>query len=144
MRSGVATIGLFALALAVVGGCDDRSYRTIGANIDVLTKRSVELPGPAIERLRKIGRRAIPQIETAMHTAAARGKVNLIAAMAAIGEPESAAILQHFAVYDASPEVRAACEDVLKSWAAGTDPRSQQAKLALARIDEKRRLGQTE
>jgi hypothetical protein len=29
------------------------------------------LPGPAIERLRKIGRRAVPQIETAMHTAGA-------------------------------------------------------------------------
>lgn len=144
MRFGVAAMGLFALILAVVSGCDDRSYRTIGANIDVLTKRSVELPGPAIERLRKIGRPAIPQIETAMHTAAARGKVNLIAAMAAIGEPESTAILQHFAVYDTNPEVRAACEDVLKQWATGSDPRSQPAKLALARIDEKRRLGQTE
>ena len=63
-------------------------------------------PAPAIERLRKIGRRAVPQIETAMHTASARGKVNLVAALDAIGEPESAAVLQHFAVYDPSPEVR--------------------------------------
>jgi len=98
----------FSLALV---GCDDRSYRDIGASIDVLAKRSDELPGPAIERLQKIGRRAVPQIETAMHTASPRGKVNLVSALAAIGEPESTAILQHFAVYDKSPEVRAACED---------------------------------
>jgi len=130
---------LFALA-----GCDDRSYRDIGAAINVLTKQSEELPGPAIARLRQIGRRAVPQIETAMHTASARGKNNLISVLAAIGEPESAAILQHFAVYDANPEVRAACEDVLAQWAAGSDWRGQAAKQAIARIQEKRRLGQAE
>lgn len=135
----------FCLAvLFAFAGCDDRSYRDIGAAINVLTKQSEELPGPAIARLRQIGRRAVPQIETAMHTASARGKTNLISVLAAIGEPESAAILQHFAVYDANPEVRAACEDVLAQWAAGSDRRSQPAKQAIARIQEKRRLGQAE
>ena len=123
--------------------CDDRSYREIGGAIDVLKKNN-ELPGPAIERLRKIGRRAVPQLETAMHTAPARGKVNLVAALAALGEPESAAILQHFAVYDASSEVRTACEQVLAQWAAAGDRRAQPAKQALARVEEKRRLGLAE
>ena len=135
---------LFAVALLVLPACDDRSYREIGAAIDVLAKRSDELPGPAIERLQKIGRRAVPQIETALHTTSARGKVNLVAALAAIGEPESAAILQHFAVYDKYPEVRSACEDLLAQWAAGGGSRSGPAKLAIARIEEKRRLGQAE
>ncbi|HEX7500558.1 MAG TPA: HEAT repeat domain-containing protein, partial [Polyangia bacterium] len=112
---------LFAVALLVLPACDDRSYRDIGAAIDVLAKKSEELPGPAIDRLRKIGRRAVPQIETALHTAAPRGKVNLISALAAIGEPESTAILQHFAVYDKNPEVRAACEEALAQWAAVGD-----------------------
>jgi hypothetical protein len=135
----------FCLAvLFAFAGCDDRSYRDIGAAINVLTKQSEELPGPAIGRLRQIGRRAVPQIETAMHTASARGKTNLISVLAAIGEPESAAILQHFAVYDANPEVRAACEDVLAQWAASSDGRSQPAKQAIARIQEKRKLGQAE
>jgi hypothetical protein len=135
----------FCLAvLFAFAGCDDRSYRDIGAAINVLTKQSEELPGPAIARLRQIGRRAVPQIETAMHTASARGKTNLISVLAAIGEPESAAILQHFAVYDANPEVRAACEDVLAQWAASSDRRSQPAKQAMARIQEKRKLGQAE
>jgi hypothetical protein len=141
MRSLGAVLLLAGLALSA---CDDRSYRQIGAAIDVLAKRHEELPGPAIERLRRIGRRAVPQIETAMHTASARGKVNLVAALAAIGEPESAAILQHFAVYDADPEVRSACEEVLAKWAAGNDPRTAPAQHAIARIAEKRRLGQAE
>jgi hypothetical protein len=124
--------------------CDDRSYREIGASINVLTKRSDELPGPAIARLRQIGRRAVPQIETAMHTASSRGKVNLVSALAAIAEPESTAILQHFAVYDKSPEVRTACEELLATWAAAGDRKSQPAKQAIARVQEKRKLGLAE
>jgi hypothetical protein len=131
-------------ALLIAPGCDDRAYRAIGASIDVLTKKSDNLPGPAVARLAKIGRRAVPQIETAMHTASARGKVNLVAALAAIGEPESAAILQHFAVYDKNPEVRSACEDVLAQWAAASDGRGEPAKQAIARLQEKRRLGLAE
>ena len=114
----------FFLAITLTCGCDDRSYREVGANIDVLTKRNDNLPGPAVARLAKIGRRAVPQIETAMHTASPRGKVNLVSALAAIGEPESTAILQHFAVYDKSPDVRAACEELLAQWASGSDGRS--------------------
>lgn len=132
------------LSLALLAGCDDRSYREIGASIDVLTKRNEELPGPAIARLAKIGRRAVPQIETAMHTASPRGKVNLVSALAAIGEPESTAILQHFAIYDKSPEVRAACEELLAQWSASSDARGAAAKHAIARVEEKRRLGQAD
>ena len=127
--------------LLSLSACDDRSYREIGASINVLAKNSGQLPGPAIERLRKVGRRAVPQIETAMHTAAPNGKVNLVSALAAIGEPESTAILQHFAVYDQSPEVRAACEDVLNKWATAGDRKSAPARQAIARVQEKRRLG---
>jgi len=137
--------GLISICLATalaLPACDDRSYRTIGAAINVLSEKTDDLPGPAIERLRKIGRRSVPQIETALHTASPRGKVNLVSALAAIGEPESAAILQHFAVYDKNPEVRIACEEVLAKWAAGNDARTAAAKLAIARIAEKRRLGQ--
>lgn len=140
---GVASFCL-AIALLAAAGCDDRSYREIGAAIDVLAKKSNELPGPAIERLRKIGRRAIPQIETAMHTAAPRGKVNLITALGAIGDPEAAAILQHFGVYDKSPEVRQTCEDTLAAWAKGGDTKAAAAQQALARIAEKRKLGLAE
>ena len=135
---------LLVAALLALPGCDDRSYREIGAAINVLAKKSEELPGPAIARLKQIGRRAVPQIETAMHTAAPRGKVNLISALAAIGEPESVAILQHFAVYDKSAEVRTACEDLLAQWSSANDRKSQPAQQALARVQEKRKLGLAE
>ncbi|HEX7505852.1 MAG TPA: HEAT repeat domain-containing protein [Polyangia bacterium] len=135
---------LLVLVLAALPACDDRSYREIGAAINVLAKKSEELPGPAIARLKQIGRRAVPQIETAMHTASPRGKVNLVSALAAIGEPESTAILQHFAVYDKSPEVRAACEDLLAQWAASNDRKGQPAQQAMARVQEKRKLGLAE
>jgi len=142
-RASHAVLLLVATTIFALPGCDDRSYRDIGGAIDVLKKNS-EIPGPAIARLRQIGRRSVPQIETAMHTTPPRGKVNLVSALAAIGEPESAAILQHFAVYDKSPEVRSACEEVLARWAAAGDRREQPARQALARIGEKRRLGQAE
>jgi len=140
----VVVVVFVSASMLATTGCDDRSYREIGAAINVLTKPSEELPGPAIARLRQIGRRAVPQIETAMHTASARGKANLIAVLGAIAEPESAAILQHFAVYDATPEIRAACEQVLAQWAASNSRASQPARQALARVQEKRKLGQAE
>ena len=108
------------------------------------TMAQIDLPAQAIARLAALGRRAVPQIETAMHTASSRGKVNLVSALAAIGEPESAAIVQHFATYDASPEVRSACEELLRQWAKASGARHLAAEQALARLAEKRRLGQTE
>ena len=78
-------------------------------------------------------RRALPQIEIALHTASPAGKVNLVRAIEAIGDPEGVAILRHFAVYDPDPAVRPACEAVLEKW---------QAKAAMARIKELRAKGE--
>ena len=96
----------------------------------------------AISQLARMGRRTLPQIETALHTASPRGKSNLIRALDAIGDPEAAAIVQHFAVYDASAEVRAACEELLQRWAAASDRRAGPARQALARVGEKRAKGE--
>jgi hypothetical protein len=135
---------LIALGLVAALSCDDRGYREIGASIDVLTKRTDGLPGPAIDRLRRIGRRALPQVETAMHTAAPNGKLQLVAALDAIAEPEGALILRHFAAYDANASVRAACDEVLERWARSGDRRADPARQALAFVDGKRRAGLAE
>ena len=129
------------LALLSPAGCEDRSYREIGAQINTLTKPGGGSPADAIAQLARMGRRTLPQIETALHTASARGKTNLVKALDAIGEPEATAIVQHFAVYDASAEVRAACEDLLQRWAAASDRRAGPARQALARVSEKRAKG---
>ncbi|HJX64364.1 MAG TPA: hypothetical protein VJ860_10495 [Polyangia bacterium] len=123
-------------------GCEDRSYREIGAQINALTKPGGSPVEDAIAQLARMGRRTLPQIETALHTASPRGKSNLIRALDAIGDPEAAAIVQHFAVYDASADVRVACEELLQRWAAASDGRAGPARQALARVAEKRAKGE--
>jgi hypothetical protein len=130
------------LALLSPTGCEDHSYREIGAHINALTKPGGSPVPDAIAQLARIGHRTLPQVETALHTASPHGKTNLIMALDAIGDPEAASIVQHFAVYDASAEVRAACEDLLQRWAAATDHRAGPARQALARVAEKRAKGE--
>jgi hypothetical protein len=130
------------LAFLVSAGCEDRSYREIGAQINALTKPDGRSADDAIAQLARIGHRALPQIETALHTASPRGKSNLIRALDAIGDPEAAPIVQHFAVYDASAEVRTACEELLTRWAGANDGRAAPARQALDRVTQKRAKGE--
>jgi hypothetical protein len=136
-----------AAALALLSqlsvGCEDTSYRKIGAEINVLAKRSQDprVDG-ARQRLVAFGPAAIPQIETAMHTALEPGRLHLVATLQDIGDAEAIPILRHFAVYDSSDEVRAACESVLKGWSAATDIRAERARPALARVGELRSKGE--
>ena len=145
MRRVIILAGRWLICLLMslsTAGCEDRSYREIGGQINALTKPS-GIPVPdAIAQLARMGRRTLPQIETALHTASPRGKSSLIMALDAIGDPEAAAIVQHFAVYDASAEVRTACEELLQRWAAANDRRTGPARQSLARITEKRAKGE--
>ena len=134
--TGVALIGL-------VGACEDTSYKDIGAEITVLARRSQD---PRVDGARKrlvaFGPAAIPQIETALHTAQERGRLHLVAALQDIGDPEAIPVLRHLAVYDSSSEVRAAAEAVLKGWSAANDARAERARPALARVEELRAKGE--
>jgi hypothetical protein len=138
MHGRCLTLAAAALALAA---CEDASYRDIGAEITVLADRTDALVPLATRRLTAFGRRAIPQIEIALHTASPSGKANLLRALDAIADPESAAILRHFAVYDSRPAVRTACEDILTRWSRRPDL-APAANRALARIAEKRAHGE--
>jgi hypothetical protein len=137
-RLSAGVLLVFALALAA---CEDRSYRDIGAEINLLTQRSDAFVPPAIRRLAAFGRRALPQLEIALHTASPAGKVNLIHALDATAQPEAAAILRHFAVYDPSPDVRTACEEVLSRWTR-VPALKNAAEAALSRVAEKRAQGE--
>jgi HEAT repeat protein len=117
----------------LLAACEDTAYRDVGAEIKLLTTRTDALVAPAIQRLAKYRKRAVPQIEIALHTASTAGKVNLVHALEAIREPESVAILRHFAVYDPDAEVRSACEELLRKW---------KAAAALARVQELRAKGE--
>ncbi len=143
MRRLIPAAAAVLLAQLSIAGCEDTGYRKIGAEITVLAKRSQDprVDG-ARQRLVAFGQTAIPQIETALHTAPERGRLHLVAALQDIGDPEAIPILRHFAVYDGSEEVRAACESVLKHWSAATDVRAERARPALARVAELRSKGE--
>jgi hypothetical protein len=131
------------LALAGAGGCEDRSHTDIGDEINILIRRNDQLVPPATERLAGYGRKAVSQIETAMHTAAPRGRMHLIAALEAIGDDESVPVLRHVAVYDVTPEVREAAEALLNRWTTGGPAhRTERARSAVADIARKRAAGE--
>jgi hypothetical protein len=130
-------------AVSVGPACEDRSHGDIGDEINILIRRNDALVPPATERLAAYGRKALPQIETAMHTAAPYGRLHLIAALDRIGDHESVPVLRHVAVYDVTPEVRDAAEALLGRWAAeGADPRAARARAAVAEIARKRAAGE--
>jgi hypothetical protein len=130
-------------SLAVVAtACEDVNHTDIADEINILVKRNDQLVAPAIERLAVYRRTAVPQIETAMHTAAPSGRLHLIAALDRIGDEVSVPVLRHVAVFDVTPDVRDAAESVLRRWAAGSSgPRTARAVDALAEIARKRAAG---
>lgn len=135
-------LGCFALLVATATGCEDTSYRDIGAEISLLVKRDDAFVPPAIKRLGAYGRRAIPQIETALHTAPVSGKKHLFAALAHTGAPEAVPVLRHFALYDAVPELRQLCEGQLTAWSKQTGERAEAAKQAISWLADRRRRGE--
>jgi HEAT repeats len=138
-----AAVACGSLALAGGLACEDRSHGDIGDEINILIRRNDPLVPPATERLAAYGRKAVPQIETAMHTAAPGGRLHLVTALEKIGDPESVPVLRHVAVYDVTPEVREAAEALLTQWSGdGANVRAQRARTALAEIIRKRAAGE--
>jgi hypothetical protein len=128
-------------ALSAAAACETVSHRDIGDEINILIRRNDQLVPPATKRLAGFKRAAIPQIETAMHTAAPTGRANLLVALDMIGDEEAVPILRQVAVFDITTEVRDAAEAMLTRWAAGTGVRAERSRTALAEIARKRAAG---
>lgn len=149
-RPAALTVTLALVTMAAVGlGCEEGAHREIQDEINILTRRNDALVPPATERLARYGRLAIPQIETAMHTAAPTGRLHLVEAFERIGDADGIPVLRHFAVYDVRPEVRQACADLLARWAQPSPPsndanaaRAERARAAQAEIARKRAAGE--
>ncbi len=138
------------IGCAVSAGCEERSHRDIQDEINILTKRNDALVPAATARLARYGRLAIPQIETALHTAAPTGRLHLITALESIADHEAVPVLRHIAVYDVRPEVREACADLLARWAAAPAnataaerQRAERAHAAEIEIARKRAAGES-
>ena len=138
-----AAFALAAALLLLPAACEDVSHRDIGDENNIRTRRNDQLVGPATERLAAYRRAAIPQIETAMHTAAPPGRLHLVAALERIGDEEAVPVLRHVALYDVRPEVREAADAVLARWAAGpSGNRATRAGAARADVVRKRAAGE--
>jgi len=96
----------------------------------------------AMARLTAFGRRALPQIEIALHTAPEAGRARLFQVLATIGDEEAVPILRHFAVYDGSPALAETCASVLRTWSAGPGRRADRARQALEWVADSRAHGE--
>lgn len=130
------------LSAGLTSGCEDTSYRDVGAEIRLLSKRDDAFVPPAIQRLGAFGGRAIPQIETALHTASPTAKRHLLAALVATGDAEAVPVLRHFALYDVAAEVRQQCHARLTEWARVEGPLGAAAGAAVAWVAERRGRGE--
>jgi len=134
--------GLLLPVLLMFSACEEVAHHDINDEINILVRiRRPELVGPAIDRLARYRRSAIPQMETAMHASAPPGRMHLIAAFDKIGDGEAVPVLRHVAVFDITPEVREAAEHLLSRWASADGARAARAKAALAEIARKRAAG---
>jgi hypothetical protein len=137
-------VGALVVAPALFGaGCEDLSHQDIGDEINILVRRDDQLVAPATERLAAYRRRAIPQIETALHTSAPTGRLHLVAALDRIADEEATSVLRHVATYDITPEVRQAAEAVLARWASRSGGGlAARAHVAQAEIARRRAAGE--
>lgn len=128
----------FAVAAVIVltSSCSDRTDDEIRAQVTLTFNHEGAQAQAAADRLALYGRRAIPTIEAALHTAPPAGKKNLIAALRKIGDAEAVPLLRHVALHDPNPDVRREAEWTLRQWAAGSDPRAEKARQAIRALDE--------
>jgi hypothetical protein len=129
----------FVLLLALAGtpACNDADD-DIRANVTLLCNHEGALAMAAAEHLQRYGKRAIPTIEAAMHTASATGKKNLILGLRKIGDVEAVPLLGHIAEFEPNADVRREAEWTLRQWAADDKAaeRATRAKQAVRRIEE--------
>ena len=130
---------LLCALLAAAPACSDADD-DIRANVTLLCNHEGALATAAAEHLTRYGRRAIPTIESAMHTASPTGKKNLILALRKIGDVEAVPLLGHMAQFEPNSDVRREAEWTLRGWAADgkAGERAARAKAALRTLEEAR------
>src|SRR6476469_4515900 len=121
-----------------MAACSDSADDEIRAQVTIAVHHEGKEAQAAADRLAKYGRRAIPTIEAALHTAPPDGRKNLILALRRIADPEAVPLLTHLAQYDPAPDVRREADWTLRKWAAGpaNQPLTEKSRAAVRTIDE--------
>lgn len=128
---------IVAACLLLTAACNDVDD-DVHANVTLLCNHEGTLAQAAADHLQRYGKRAIPTIEAAMHTASVPGRKNLILALRRIGDVDAVPLLAHIAITDGSPEVRREAKWTLEQWAADgkTPGRADRARAALRANEE--------
>ena len=127
-----------ALLSCLVIACTPNTDEEIRGQVTLLLNQEGAPAHQAEERLVKFGKRAIPTLESAMHTANPTGKKNLILVIRQIGDESAIPLLGHLAVYEPAEDVRKEALWTLQQWAKGADSRAEKARAALRTVDETR------
>jgi len=130
----------FVLAVLLLAPACNDADDDIRANVTLLCNHEGALATAAAEHLTRYGRKAIPTIESAMHTASPTGKKSLILALRKIGDVEAVPLLGHMAQFEPNADVRREAEWTLRGWAAdaAAKERAERAKAALRVMEEAR------
>jgi hypothetical protein len=130
---------LLLAGLVVAPACSD-AEDDIRANVTLLCSHEGVLATAAADHLTRYGRRAIPTIEAAMHTASPTGKKNLVLALRQIGDVEAVPLLGQLAQFEPNADVRREAEWTLRKWAADDKAaaRAGKAKAAVRTLEEAR------
>lgn len=123
---------------ALLGACTDSSEDDIRAHVTLAVHQEGKEAQAAADYLVRFGKRAIPTIEAALHTAAPDGRKTLIYTLRKIADPEAVPLLRHLALYDPDKDVRREAEWTLRGWAAGKpgETLTEKSREAVRAIEE--------
>jgi len=126
------------LLVCLLCACSSNPDEDIRGQVTLLLHQEGAPAQAASAKLVAHGRRAIPTIESAMHTATPAGKKNLIGVLRQIGDEAAVPLLAHIAVYEPAEDVRREALWTLQGWAKEQNPRGDKAREALRNADELR------
>jgi hypothetical protein len=124
--------------LCLLAACSSNVDDDIRGQVTLLLNQEGAPAQTAGKKLVAHGKRAIPTIESALHTASPTGKKNLIGILRQIGDEASIPLLRHLAAYEPAEDVRKEALWTLQGWAKEPDARGQKAREALRAVDETR------
>ena len=133
--SHVRSISLALALAACTGSTTDEEIR---GQVTLILNQEGAPAQAATQRLVAFGKRAIPTVEAALHTASPAGKKSLIGVLGQIGDEAAIPLLGHIATWEPREDVRKEAVWTLQTWAKQNDPRGEKARAALRAVDEAR------
>ena len=127
-----------ALTLTVAGCTSATTDEEIRGQVTLMLNQEGAPAQTAADRLTGFGKRAIPTIESALHTASPAGKKSLVVVLGRIGDEAAVPLLGHLAAWEPLEEVRGLARVTLERWAQEKNPRGEKSRAALRAVDETR------